>query len=97
CSIHTLPSLCSLFSIPRTGYRRGLHSFPTRRSSDLDLIRALCAARTACTYLDTHRTLRSKPELFRDAVHLNAQGYGVWIAQLRAAGEIGRYVAPARK
>jgi lysophospholipase L1-like esterase len=54
-------------------------------------IKAMCAARPSCTYIDTWQLLADEagapiPELFlQDGVHLSAPGYRVWIEALDAA------------
>ena len=55
-----------------------------------EVIKAMCVSRANCTYVDTWRFLAKDNEinshLFQnDGVHLNADGYEVWIVALRKA------------
>ncbi len=49
------------------------------------VIRAACAARPPCTYVDTVALFGEDPSLFRDGIHPNTLGYARWIGALRQA------------
>ncbi len=52
-----------------------------------EVIRAACATRPRCSYVDTTTLLGDDRSLMRDGVHPNEQGYARWIAALKAAAE----------
>lgn len=52
--------------------------------------RSMCEARPRCTYIDTWEFLAGSdgaaiPELYQDAVHVNAEGYRLWLQSIRSA------------
>ncbi len=60
-----------------------------------ELIRTLCSSRPSCIYVDTWKFLASPDgkrldNFYADSLHLNGDGYQLWISALRQAMQLGK-------